>query len=198
LLDEPLGALDKKLRGAMQLELKRLQHEVGITFVIVTHDQEESLVMADRMAVLRDGKLLQCDTPHAVYEYPADRFVADFIGVMNFVPGKATTDGVLAANGARISGTVPATLSPGAAAVASVRPERIRLFPSPETGNRIAGTVEALAYQGLDLQLHVRTALSPKPFLVRVTADAADRRPVASGDAVELGWDAADVRIFAD
>ncbi|RWP75173.1 ABC transporter ATP-binding protein [Mesorhizobium sp.] len=198
LLDEPLGALDKKLRGAMQLELKRLQHEVGITFVIVTHDQEESLVMADRMAVLRDGKLLQCDTPHAVYEYPADRFVADFIGVMNFVPGKAVGDGVLAANGARISGRVPATLIPGAAAVASVRPERIRLFPSPETANRVAGTVEALAYQGLDLQLHVRTALSPKPFLVRVTADVADRRPVSSGDAVELGWDAADVRIFAD
>ncbi|UVC16514.1 ABC transporter ATP-binding protein [Mesorhizobium onobrychidis] len=198
LLDEPLGALDKKLRGAMQLELKRLQHEVGITFVIVTHDQEESLVMADRMAVLRDGKLLQCDTPHAVYEHPADRFVADFIGVMNFVPGKAAADGVMAANGARIAGTVPETLSPGAAAVASVRPERIRLFPSPETANRIAGTVEALAYHGLDLQLHVRTVLSPKLFLVRVTADAADRRPVSSGDAVELGWDAADVRIFAD
>ncbi|WP_292635907.1 ABC transporter ATP-binding protein, partial [Mesorhizobium sp.] len=98
LLDEPLGALDKKLRGAMQLELKRLQHEVGITFVIVTHDQEESLVMADRMAVLKDGRLLQCDTPHAIYEHPADRFVADFIGVMNFVPGKAATDGVVAAN----------------------------------------------------------------------------------------------------
>jgi ABC-type Fe3+/spermidine/putrescine transport system ATPase subunit len=95
---------------------------------------------------------------------------------------------VLAADGTRIAGTVPSTLAPGAAAVASVRPERIRLFPSPETANRIAGTVEALAYQGLDLQLH----------LVRVTADAADRRPVSSGDAVELGWDAADVRIFAD
>nr|WP_287343508.1 TOBE domain-containing protein [Mesorhizobium sp.] len=76
--------------------------------------------------------------------------------------------------------------------------ERIRLFPPPETANRVAGIVEALAYHGLDLQLHVRTALSQKPFLVRVTADAADRRPVASGDAVELGWDAADVRIFAD
>jgi len=198
LLDEPLGALDKKLRGAMQLELKRLQHEVGITFVIVTHDQEESLVMADRMAVLKDGRLLQCDTPHAIYEHPADRFVADFIGVMNFVPGKATADGVVAANGARIAGKLPATLSPGAAAVASVRPERIRLFPSAETVNRVAGTVEALAYHGLDLQLHVRTDLSPKPFLVRVTADAADRRPVSSGDAVELGWDAADVRIFAE
>lgn len=198
LLDEPLGALDKKLRGAMQLELKRLQHEVGITFVIVTHDQEESLVMADRMAVLKDGRLLQCDTPHAVYEHPADRFVADFIGVMNFIPGRADANGVQAASGARISGKVPTALSPGAAAVAAVRPERIRLFPEPQTANHVAGTVEALAYQGLDLQLHVRTALSPKPFLVRVTADAADRRPVSTGDTIELGWDAADVRIFAD
>ena len=197
LLDEPLGALDKKLRGAMQLELKRLQHEVGITFVIVTHDQEESLVMADRMAVLKDGRLLQCDTPHTVYEHPADRFVADFIGVMNFIPGRADAGGVQAANGLRISGKVPAALSSGSPAVAAVRPERITLFPEPGTDNRVAGTVAALAYQGLDLQLHVRTALSEKPFLVRVTADAADRRPVAAGDRVELGWNAADVRIFA-
>jgi spermidine/putrescine transport system ATP-binding protein/putrescine transport system ATP-binding protein len=182
----------------MQLELKRLQHEVGITFVIVTHDQEESLVMADRMAVLKDGRLLQCDTPHAIYEHPADRFVADFIGVMNFVPGKASADGVIATNGARIAGKVPAALASGAPAVASVRPERIRLFPEAQTANRTNGTVEALAYHGLDLQLHVRTPLSPKPFLVRVTADAADRRPVASGDQIELGWDAADVRIFAE
>ena len=78
----------------MQLELKRLQHEVGITFVVVTHDQEEALVMADRMAVLKDGRLLQCGTPHAVYEHPADRFVADFIGVMNFCEGSAVADGV--------------------------------------------------------------------------------------------------------
>ena len=77
----------------MQIELKRLQHEVGITFVVVTHDQEEALVMADRMAVLRDGRLLQCDTPHEIYERPADRFVADFIGVMNFCAGVAARRG---------------------------------------------------------------------------------------------------------
>ncbi|MBN9259151.1 MULTISPECIES: ABC transporter ATP-binding protein [unclassified Mesorhizobium] len=204
LLDEPLGALDKKLRGAMQLELKRLQHEVGITFVIVTHDQEESLVMADRMAVLRGGRLLQCDTPHTVYEHPADRFVADFIGVMNFVPGHLDNGGVRAADGTRLEGRGTATPvgagTSGAtgAGVAAVRPERIRLFPPPQAANRTTGKVEALAYQGQDLQLHVRTALSDRPFLVRVTADAADRRPVSVGDQVELGWDAADVRIFAD
>ncbi len=103
---------------------------------------------------------------------PADRFVADFIGVMNFVPGKATADGVLAANGARITGKVPAALSPGASAVASVRPERIRLFPVRlETANRTTGTVEALAYHGLDLQLHVRTA-----FVAKTVPGARHRR----------------------
>ncbi len=87
LLDEPLGALDKKLRGAMQLELKRLQDEVGITFVIVTHDQEEALVMADRIALMQDGRIAQLGAPREIYERPADRFVADFIGQMNFLEG---------------------------------------------------------------------------------------------------------------
>ena len=134
LLDEPLGALDKKLRGAMQLELKRLQHEVGITFVVVTHDQEEALVMADRMAVLRDGRLLQCDTPHAIYEHPADRFVADFIGVMNFLrrPRRRRTAS-RSRDGTLIAGALPDGARPGAAAVAAVRPERILLFPPPQT-----------------------------------------------------------------
>jgi spermidine/putrescine transport system ATP-binding protein/putrescine transport system ATP-binding protein len=198
LLDEPLGALDKKLRGAMQLELKRLQHEVGITFVIVTHDQEEALVMADRMAVLRDGRLLQCDAPHEIYERPADRFVADFIGVMNFCPGSAAETGVRTGDGSLISGTLPEGMRQGDAALAAVRPERIRLFPGPDIANRVSGSVAALAYHGLDLQLHIRTALSQKPFLVRVTADAADLRPVGVGDAVEIGWSAADTRIFRD
>jgi spermidine/putrescine transport system ATP-binding protein/putrescine transport system ATP-binding protein len=196
LLDEPLGALDKKLRGAMQMELKRLQHEVGITFVVVTHDQEEALVMADRMAVLKDGKLLQCDTPHEIYERPADRFVADFIGVMNFCEGRAAPDGVTARDGTMLRGRVPEGMAVDDRAVAAVRPERVALFPAADSINRVAGTVEALAYHGLDLQLHIRTALAEKPFLVRVTADAADRRPVRVGDTVEIGWAAEDTRIF--
>ncbi|MBC7140902.1 MAG: ABC transporter ATP-binding protein [Rhodobacteraceae bacterium] len=171
LLDEPLGALDKKLRSAMQLELKRLQHEVGITFIVVTHDQEEALVMADRVAILRDGRLLQCGTPHEVYEHPANRFAADFIGVMNFIEEDGRT--------------------------LALRPERIRLFP--ERADRTTeGRVTARAYHGLDLQLHVETPLSPRPLLVRLTADAADRRPVAEGDTVTLGWNDADTRIFKD
>lgn len=171
LLDEPLGALDKKLRAAMQLELKRLQHEVGITFIVVTHDQEEALVMADRVAILRDGRLVQVGTPHEVYERPASRYAADFIGVTNFI---AEAGGVTA-----------------------IRPERIRLFPVA-ADRMTEGRIVARAYHGLDLQLHVETALSAAPLLVRVTADAADRQPLAEGDTVTLGWNEADTRHFND
>jgi spermidine/putrescine transport system ATP-binding protein/putrescine transport system ATP-binding protein len=172
LLDEPLGALDKKLRAAMQLELKRLQHEVGITFIVVTHDQDEALVMADRIAIMKDGRLLQCGTPHEVYEHPVDRFAADFIGVMNFI-------------------------DTGGGRTLAIRPERIRLFPDT-ADTTTEGRVIARAYHGLDLQLHVQTALSPRPLLVRLTSDAADRRPVAEGDAVTLGWNHADTRTFTE
>ncbi|MCB2119925.1 MAG: ABC transporter ATP-binding protein [Rhodobacteraceae bacterium] len=171
LLDEPLGALDKKLRAAMQLELKRLQHEVGITFIVVTHDQEEALVMADRIAILKDGRLLQVGTPHEVYETPANRYAADFIGLMNFVEEAGRT--------------------------LAIRPERIRLFP--EIADRTTeGRVTARAYHGLDLMLHVATPLAPRPLVVRLTAEAADRRPVAEGDTVTLGWNDADTRNFSD
>ena len=171
LLDEPLGALDKKLRAAMQLELKRLQNEVGITFIMVTHDQEEALVMADRVAILKDGLLLQVGTPHEVYERPVNRYAADFIGVMNFLeePGRTL----------------------------AIRPERIRL--SPVAADRTAeGHVAALAYHGLDLMVHVATPLSARPLRVRITADAADRSPLREGDHVTLGWNDADARIFTD
>ncbi len=189
LLDEPLGALDKKLRGAMQLELKRLQHEVGITFIVVTHDQEEALVMADRIAILKDGKLLQSGPPREVYEYPVNRFAADFIGVMNFFPGVADAGGLTTDNGTRITAPSP-TKGP---AVAAVRPERIRLTPGDNT---LTGTVTALAYHGLDLQLHVQTEAAPKPVIIRLTADMAEAQSLNTGDPVTLGWLAKDTRIF--
>lgn len=189
LLDEPLGALDKKLRGAMQLELKRLQHEVGITFIVVTHDQEEALVMANRIAILRDGKLLQSGPPREVYEHPVNRFAADFIGVMNFFPGVADAMGLLANDGTRII----ATSQTNGPAVAAVRPERIRLTPGENT---LSGTVTALAYHGLDLQLHVQTKASPKPVIIRLTADMAEAQSPNIGDPVTLGWSAKDTRIF--
>jgi spermidine/putrescine transport system ATP-binding protein len=93
LLDEPLGALDLKLRKEMQIELKRLQQEVGITFIYVTHDQEEALTMSDRIAVMNQGKLLQVGSPTEIYERPSSRFVADFIGEANFIDGQVTEIG---------------------------------------------------------------------------------------------------------
>lgn len=190
LLDEPLGALDKKLRGAMQLELKRLQHEVGITFIVVTHDQEEALVMADRIAILKDGKLLQSGAPRDVYEHPVDRFAADFIGVMNFFPGQAETGGLRTADGTRIKADMAAI---SGAALAAVRPERIRLTTGE---NSVTGTVVAMAYHGLDLQVHVQTAAAPRPVIVRLTADLAEAQVLRQSDAVTLGWSAKDTRVF--
>jgi spermidine/putrescine ABC transporter ATP-binding subunit len=197
LLDEPLGALDKKLRSAMQLELKRLQHEVGITFVIVTHDQEEALVMADRIAILKDGKLLQCDTPHAVYERPNSRFVAEFIGVMNFISGEHTERNMVTSNGTKFRGHGVSGEPHMGQAIVAVRPERISLWPR-KADNSLTGIVQAMAYHGQDMQIHLRTKFSDKPFLVRVTADAVDQRPIQIGDEIDVGWAAADTKIFTD
>ncbi|MQT14964.1 ABC transporter ATP-binding protein [Segnochrobactrum spirostomi] len=196
LLDEPLGALDKKLREAMQLELKRLQHEVGITFVMVTHDQEEALVMADRIAVLERGRLVQVAAPHEIYERPATRFVADFIGVMNFIPGSFGESGLKAADGSRFHADEAAPV--GRAGALAIRPERIALDPGPDLVNRASGTIEAIAYHGLDLQLHVRSPIAPKPILVRLSAGEADRRALRPGLDVAFGWSAADTRLFLD
>ena len=187
LLDEPLGALDKKLRERMQLELKRMQHEAGITFIIVTHDQEEALVMADRMAILKDGRLLQVGAPEDVYERPADRFVANFIGVMNFIDGAVAADGVFEAEGLRLA-VVDAT--PGPATLA-VRPENIALG-SP--GERLAGTIADIAYHGLDRVLHVRTAATDALMQVRVPASGAGEWRI--GDALSLKIDPARCRLF--
>ncbi len=164
LLDEPLGALDKKLRERMQLELKRLQHEVGITFIIVTHDQEEALVMADRMAILKDGRLLQHGTPEEIYRNPSDRFVANFIGVMNFIEGHVGPDGFFEAPGLRVSN---AGSAPGRVALA-IRPEEIDLAGPDDDG--LQGRIADIAYHGLDRVLHVETAACPAPLQVRVSA----------------------------
>ncbi len=188
LLDEPLGALDKKLREKMQLELKRMQHEAGITFVIVTHDQEEALVMADRMAILKDGRLLQVGTPEAIYERPADRFVANFIGVMNFIDGRVGEGGLFEAEGLRLAladaGLGPATLA--------IRPENVALGAP---GEGLAGTIADIAYHGLDRVLHVKTAASPVPLQVRVPVSGTARHQV--GDALSLRIDPARCRLFA-
>ena len=166
LLDEPLSALDRKLREEMQLELVRLQHEVGITFVIVTHDQEEALSMADRIAVMDHGRLLQVAPPQELYESPSCRMVADFIGKMNLFrgPGDRCERGRLC--GSRASWASCASSMPGAACGraaevgVAVRPEKIRLSHEPPQDGLIAvrGRVAQLAYLGDASLVYVETA----------------------------------------
>jgi spermidine/putrescine transport system ATP-binding protein len=158
LLDEPLSALDLKLRQAMRVELKALQEQTGITFVFVTHDQEEALTMSDRIAVMRAGAVQQIGAPRAIYEAPANRFVAEFIGETNLVPARivATVDGVARCQlpgGGEIACPAPEA-APGAALHLSVRPERLGLV-APGAGEMQA-TVERTIYLGTDLQVQVR------------------------------------------
>lgn len=160
LLDEPLSALDKKLREEMQFELKRLQREVGITFVIVTHDQDEAMSMADRIGVMNAGRIVQVDTPESIYEGPASRFVADFIGSVNLFEGEITArDGDrVVITSKSLEAPIQANAScPGAGEVAvgdkvwaAIRPERLALLngsPAPAS-NCFSALVRATAYQG--------------------------------------------------
>jgi spermidine/putrescine transport system ATP-binding protein len=154
LLDEPLSALDLKLRKEMQVELKRLQTETGITFVFVTHDQEEALTMSDRIGVMRSGRLLQVGSPREIYNHPVDRFVADFIGETNFLPGRVEGRAVRLTSGDVVA------LPDGAAALAgevtvAVRPEQVRLCAEGEDG-AIAATVTDTVYFGTDTHCHLR------------------------------------------
>ena len=150
LLDEPLGALDLKLRQQMQFELKNLQREVGITFVYVTHDQEEAVTMSDRIGVMHEGRLLQVDTPEAIYERPTTRFVADFIGQTNFLEATvASGEEVVLANGdrLRLSSDQPS----GSSVAVTVRPERLtvhRRGEAPMDRHCVEGRVETVTYLG--------------------------------------------------
>jgi spermidine/putrescine transport system ATP-binding protein len=163
LLDEPLGALDLKLRKEMQLELKTLQQEVGITFVYVTHDQEEALTMSDRIAVMHQGKVLQVGSPTEIYERPSRRFVADFIGDTNFLDGvveQQQGDLVTVCVDGRLPVVAQAEqrLTPGARVTVAVRPEKIRLLPHPSRGehNSFPVQVEQVVYVGTDTRFRVR------------------------------------------
>lgn len=199
LLDEPLGALDKRLRESMQIELRALQKSVGITFVFVTHDQEEALSMSDRIAVMSAGKVLQIAEPRTLYEAPNCREVADFIGTMNFFDGKisgfegddvvidAGPVGTLRATGAGASGETARRA--GGDVIVAVRPEKIVLSSTaPASGNAVKGTVAANAYLGERSHLNVVVDELKEP--VSVAAQNADRLTTAhaSGEAVFLSW----------
>ncbi len=197
LLDEPLGALDKKLREQMQLELKRMQHEVGITFVIVTHDQEEALVMADRIAVLNAGEIVQVGAPRELYEYPSNRFVAGFIGKMNFFPGRIAPGGLAVGADTLLAGAAPEGIA--GAAVAAVRPERLSLAAEhPGKGiNALPGEIVDIAYLGQDLNVHLKVAEAGERVQVRLPAGAAEAGDWRPGRRVWCCWDPAHTRILA-
>ena len=162
LLDEPLGALDLKLRREMQLELKQLQQQVGVTFVYVTHDQEEALTMSDRIAVMERGHVLQVGDPLEIYERPNSRFVADFIGETNFITGRLLSvnhnEGEFEADGLRVVAAVESNLKPGMSATLAVRPERILLTETApsDTPNVFAAEVSESIYVGTDTRFSVR------------------------------------------
>ncbi|MGZ4178119.1 MAG: ABC transporter ATP-binding protein [Solirubrobacteraceae bacterium] len=162
LLDEPLGALDAKIRKQLRLELKALQEEVGITFVFVTHDQEEALSMSDRVAVMSDGRIEQIGTPADVYESPATVFVADFLGVSNLMDAAAVDRGpdhcTIAVGAFRLRATCGDLTASGPVKVVA-RPERLQLLAhGEERGNCLPGLVERTVYVGATVQVMVRLA----------------------------------------
>lgn len=159
LLDEPLSALDLKLRRGMQIELKRLQQETGITFVFVTHDQEEAMSMGDRIAVFKDGKIVQLDTPREIYRRPVNAFVADFIGETNLIEGEATETGIHMPGGGFISRNHIApdcSFGTSGPVTVAIRPEDFQVV---DAGNgALLGTVRDVIFTGDSVRVHVQIA----------------------------------------
>jgi spermidine/putrescine transport system ATP-binding protein len=183
LLDEPLGALDLKLRKQMQLELKRIQSEVGITFVHVTHDQEEAMTMADTIAVMNLGRIEQLGPPQELYERPASAFVAGFLGVSNLLPGTVEGDGVRLSSGELIRARVNGYTGEVAA---GVRPEKIAIGPRGGE-NQLHGTVAEAAYLGVGTQVVVTTSAGTIQVFAQ-NIDSGTRIP-GRGLPVTLSWD---------
>jgi spermidine/putrescine transport system ATP-binding protein len=203
LLDEPLGALDLKLRKEMQLELKRLQREVGITFVYVTHDQEEALTMSDRIAVMSGGKVLQIGPASEIYERPNCKFVADFIGETCFLDGTVIGQNgrqvdVLLEGGLIAHAQSDAQLNKSQQVTVAVRPEKFGIRPFDSAANIYAGRVEDVVYIGTDTHYAVRLAGNQ---LVRVREQNDDpySRPIANaGDEVKVYCDEAAARVLVE
>jgi putrescine transport system ATP-binding protein len=197
LLDEPLAALDKRLRERTALELSRIQRQVGITFVLVTHDQEEAMNLSTRIGVMRDGELEQIGTPREIYERPENRFVASFIGSVNLLhcvrDGSAGAGGALACPSLGITLAAPERPAGSAAPVecwVAIRPERIRLATAPDAAteqNRVTGTIEAMVYLGAQSTCHVRVA-DDVVLQVVVPAERGAGLPFTRGERVWLSW----------
>jgi len=204
LLDEPLGALDRKLREQLQIEIKEIQRRVGVSVLLVTHDQDEAMMMSDRIAVMADGKIIQIGSPADVYLHPATPFVAGFLGETNLLPGTCCglegdhvvirfRNGKLGHAGIPRFGGRPA---PGDAVLASIRPERIRnLKPGQSADSLIEGTVVSCAFLGR----HARYVIDADSQLVVVsTTDWSQTSALAPGTQVRLGWLSEDAQGLLD
>ncbi|MGA8217965.1 MAG: ABC transporter ATP-binding protein [Solirubrobacterales bacterium] len=192
LLDEPLGALDLKLRKGLQVELKRIQREVGITFVYVTHDQEEALTMSDRIAVMNRGRIEQIGGPEQVYDRPTTTFVAGFIGVSNLMPGIVRKSGqqgeVELDSGVKVAADVDG-FSLGERCHAVVRPEKLAIGSAGPNGPSVEGLVESSLYLGTSTQLIVRLAGDVRMTVLVPNSDESARQQLPGGGAkVELSW----------
>ncbi|MCO6417172.1 ABC transporter ATP-binding protein [Siccirubricoccus sp. KC 17139] len=197
LLDEPLSALDLKIRRRMQGELKRIHEEVGTTFLCVTHDQEEAVVLADRITVMRDGGLEQVGTAREIYDRPATPFVADFVGEMNWLRGEAGGGTVRLADGSALH--LPEGISPPAGALrVGVRPERLRIAAAGGTPgaweNALAATIARITFQGPSTVVEARTAAGEAIRCLCGPADAAGS--LLPGSAILCLWDAGATLVF--
>ena len=195
LLDEPLGALDLKLRKELQVELKRIQRDVGITFVYVTHDQEEALTMSDRIAVMNRGRVEQVADPETVYDQPETTFVAGFIGVSNLMPAKVTAAGEIQLEQGPTLHAETSSLRPGDRCHAVVRPEKLRIEALDGSGSSnglptVEGTVESSLYLGTSTQIAVDLGDDVRMTVLVPNASEAERRRLPGGGVrVGLSWE---------
>jgi len=202
LLDEPFGALDRKLREQIQLEVRRLQQQLNLTSLFVTHDQEEALILSDRIAVMNKGRIEQLGTPHEIYEKPANRFVADFIGISNLFSGKLEgrdkqTAAVRDEAGTLFHVVADEIPDAGSDAVVLVRPERLRLLQAgDEAENRISGEVAEIVYLGQSEKLSIDVGAGRRVLMHRQTKLGEVSLDV--GASVNVGWSAADAHLIVE
>ena len=200
LLDEPLSALDYKLRKGMQIELKRLQLETGITFIFVTHDQEEALTMSDRIAVMNGGEILQVGSPVDIYDHPAQRFVADFIGDTNFltaelVESNSTSSTVKLSDGKTFDCQPVDSIELGQVNIA-IRPEQARLSENLAESD-LKGVVTHVMYSGTDSQFHIKLN-TDEEFVAKLQNSGDDKRDWKNGQEVGINLQSGAVQILRD
>ncbi|MGO4441428.1 ABC transporter ATP-binding protein [Rhizobium sp. RAF56] len=200
LMDEPLGALDKRLREHMQLELKRIHDRVGVTIVYVTHDQNEALAMSDRVAVFAHGRIRQLAAPSELYERPTDALVADFVGENNRIDGTVIEASgqhcrIRSESGFVARALMPNPLAVGTRAILTLRPERLMIGDLPDCENRHSATVSSLVYLGDHARLDIALT-SGESLTAKISNDARLQLP-AVGETVTASWRNEDCRAFA-